>query len=69
MNEENVSCVAQMPVVDAEMDRRNDKIVANGKQVTVDINLSYQPQLVDPDDLRDNTFITICGTDLCENEN
>merc|ERR1711915_652825 len=34
-----------------------------------DINLSYQPQLVDQDDLRDNTSITICDSDLCENEN
>jgi len=74
LNKGNISCVAEMPDVDAEdggeKSTANDheKLVSNGKQITVDINLSYKPQLVDPEDPRENTTMTICDPHLCEGE-
>ena len=68
MNEfDLVSCVARMPDVDNEDTRftsQASRLVSNGKEVSVRLELGYPPQLVRSDP-RDNNTITICDTRLC----
>ena len=65
---DNFSCVAKMPVVDTEdnfnVDQETARLVANGKQVTVNLDLGYPAQLVSPD-TRDNTSYRVCDTRMC----
>ena len=56
-----------MPDVDSEdgrFDSENSRLVSNGKEVSVRLELGFPAQLVDSDP-RDNTTITICDTRLC----
>ena len=69
-NKDNITCVAAMPDVDTDdgNDDGPESFVSNGKQVTVDINLSYKPQLIDPENPRENSTITICDPQLCKGD-
>ena len=63
----SLSCLARMPDVDSEdgrFDSQNSRLVSNGKEVSVRLELGFPAQLVDSDP-RDNTTITICDTRLC----
>ena len=56
-----------MPDVDREdsrFDSENSRLVSNGKEVSVRLELGFPAHLVDSDP-RDNNTITICDTELC----
>ena len=56
-----------MPDVDREdsrFDSENSRLVSNGKEVSVRLELGFPAHLVDSDP-RDNSTITICDTELC----
>ena len=62
------SCVAHMPDVDTEVSLGTtdeaQRLVSNGRQVTVSLNLGFAAQLVSPDP-RDNNSLTVCDTRAC----
>ena len=65
------SCVALMPDVDSEVSLGSSdeaaRLVSNGRQVTVSLDLGFPAQLVNSD-ARDNTSLSVCDTGACEGQ-
>ena len=60
-----------MPDVDSEVSLGSSdeaaRLVSNGRQVTVDLDLGFPAQLVTSDP-RDNSSVTVCDTGACEGQ-